>query len=67
MVTDVKRRGEKMTRNINVYDHREIQTGERGVRMKNLYRAIQHGGGTIIQGDMYQHSQKVEPKMQGAM
>jgi len=35
VVTDVKRRGEKMTRIIHVYDQRDIQTGERPARMRN--------------------------------
>jgi hypothetical protein len=31
-VTNVKRKGEKMARIINVYDQRDVQTGERRVR-----------------------------------
>jgi hypothetical protein len=37
MVTDVTSRGEMMTRIINVYDHREVQTSERRVRMQNWH------------------------------
>jgi len=39
-VTDVKRRGGKMTRIINVYDQRDIQTGERQARKPKWHRAI---------------------------
>jgi len=40
MVTDVRRRGENMTRIINVYDQRDVQTGERRARKLNWHRAI---------------------------
>jgi len=40
MVTDVKRRGENMTRIINVYDQRDVHTGERQVRNLNWHRGI---------------------------
>jgi hypothetical protein len=55
-VTDVQRRGEKMTRINNVYNQRDFQTGERRVRKLNWHRAIQQGGGTIIAGDINAHS-----------
>ena len=35
MGTDLKRRGEKMTRIINVYNQRDVQTGERRARKLN--------------------------------
>jgi hypothetical protein len=40
MVTDVKRRGEMMMRMINVYNQRDIQTGERWARKLIWHRAI---------------------------
>jgi hypothetical protein len=40
MVTDIRRRGEKMTRIINGYDQRDVQTGERRARKLNWHRAI---------------------------
>jgi hypothetical protein len=58
MVTDVKRRGEKMMRIINVYDQRDVQTGERQARMLNWYTAIRQGGGTIILCDMNTQSKR---------
>jgi hypothetical protein len=62
MVTDLTRRGEKMTRIINVYDQRDVQTGERRGRKLNWHRAIPHEGGTIIAGDMNAHSRRWDPK-----
>ena len=56
MVTDIKRRGEKMMMSMNVYDQRDIQTGERRARKQNWHRAIRQGGDTIIAGDMNAHS-----------
>jgi len=35
MVTDVKRSGEQMMRNIHLYDQRDVQTGERRARKLN--------------------------------
>ena len=62
MVTDVKQRGETMTRIINVYNQRDVQTGEGRARKLNWHRAIQQGGGTIITGDMTAHSQRWDPR-----
>jgi len=56
MVTVVKRRGEKMTRIINVHDQKDVQTGERRARKLNWHRAIRKGGGTIIAANMNAHS-----------
>jgi len=58
MVTDVTRRGDKIARIINVYDQRDVQTGERRARKLSWHRAIQQGGGTIIAGDMNAHSRR---------
>jgi len=40
IVTDVMRRGEKMTRVINIYDQRDVQTRERQARKMNCSRII---------------------------
>jgi len=58
MVTEIKRRGEKITRIINVSDQRDIQTGQRWARKLNWHRAIPQGGGTIIAGDMNAHRRR---------
>jgi endonuclease/exonuclease/phosphatase (EEP) superfamily protein YafD len=52
IVTDVKARGEKMKRGINIYDQRDVRTRERPARIMNSSRIIrQRGGGTILAGD----------------
>ena len=61
-VTDVKRRRGQMTRIINVYDQRDVQTGERRARKLNWHRSIRHGGGTMIARDMNAHSRRCDPR-----
>jgi endonuclease/exonuclease/phosphatase (EEP) superfamily protein YafD len=65
MVTDVKRTGEKLTRIINVYNQRDVQTGERRARKIKWHRAIRQGGGTIIAGDINAHSPRRVPRCRG--
>jgi hypothetical protein len=60
--TGVRSRGEKITRIINVYDPRDVQTGERWARKLNWHRPIQQGGSTIIAGDMNSHSRRWVPR-----
>ena len=62
MVTDVKGRGGKMMRIINVYDRRDLETGERRARKLNWHRAILPGGGTMIAGNMNAHSRRWDPR-----
>ena len=52
MGTAVKTKRDRMSRIINVYDRRDLQTGERWARKLNWHTAIRQGGGTIIAGDM---------------
>jgi hypothetical protein len=47
---------------MNVYDQRDVQTGERRATKLNWHRAIRQGGGTTITGDMNAHSQRWDPK-----
>jgi len=61
MVTDVKTRGERMTRIINLYDQRHVQTGVRWARKLTWHRAIRQGGGTILVRDMNAHSRRWNP------
>jgi hypothetical protein len=51
-----------ITRTINVYDQRDLQTGERRARKLNWHRAIGQGGGTIIAGNMITHSRRWDPR-----
>jgi hypothetical protein len=62
MVTKVKRRGEKMTRIINVYDEREVPTGQRRATMLNCHSAIRQRGGKIIARDIDAHSRRWNPR-----
>jgi hypothetical protein len=62
IVTDVKKRGEKMTRGINIYDQREVRTRGRHARKINWSRIIrQRGGGIILVGDFNAHSHRWHP------
>jgi hypothetical protein len=55
IVTDVRRRGENITRIVNIYDQRDTQTGERLARKLNFQRVIWQGG-TVLVGDFNAHS-----------
>jgi len=62
-VTDVKRRGEMITRVINIYNQRDVQTRERQARKINWSRIIQQrGGGTMLAGDFTAHSRRWDPR-----
>jgi hypothetical protein len=63
IVVDINRRGEKMTRIVNIYDQKEGETGERQVRKLNWQRIIrQGGGGTVLAGDFNARSQRRDPR-----
>jgi hypothetical protein len=63
IVFDIKRRGDKMTRIVNIYDQKEAETGERPARRLNWQRIIRlGGGGTVLAGDFNAHSQCWDPR-----
>jgi len=63
IVTDVKRRGEKMARIINTSDQRDVRTRERPARKINWSRIIhQRRGGTILAGNFNSHSRRWDPR-----
>jgi len=63
IVTDVKIRGEKMTRVINIYHQRDVRTRERQARKVNWGRTIlQRAGGRILEGDFNVHSHRSDPR-----
>jgi len=62
MVTDVKRKVEKMMRIINDDDQRDIQTAERRARQLKWHTAIRQKEGTIIVGGINAHSRRWDPK-----
>ena len=65
IVTDVRRRGETITRIVNVYNEKDTQSGERErpARKLNWQRVIQQGG-TVLTGDFNAHSLQWDPRCQ---
>jgi len=61
IVTDVRRRGEKRTRIVNVYDQRDTQSGERQAQKLNWQSVIRQGG-TVLVGDFNAHSSQWDPR-----
>jgi len=63
IATDVRRRGETITRIINIYDQRTTQSGQRLARKLNWQRVIRQGG-TVLEGDFNAHSIRWDPQCQ---
>jgi len=65
IATDVRRRGEKITRIVNVYNETDTQLGERErpARKLNWQRVIRQGG-TVLAGDFNAHSKRWDPRCQ---
>jgi hypothetical protein len=61
IVTDVRRRGEKITWIVNVYDQRDTQSGERQAQKVNWQTVIPQGG-TVLTGDFNAHSSRWDPR-----
>jgi hypothetical protein len=59
VATDVKRRGEKITRIVNIYHQNDARSGERErpARKLNWQRVIRQGG-TVLAGDFNAHSKR---------
>jgi len=55
IVTDVRRRGEKITRIVNVYEQTDTQSGERQAQKVNWQSVIWQSG-TVLTGDCNAHS-----------
>ena len=64
IATDVRRRGEIITRIVNVYDQRDGQSGERPAQQLNWQRVIRQGG-TVLAGDFNAHSRRWDPRCRG--
>jgi len=64
IATDVRRRGETITRIVNVYDQKDTQSGERPAWKLNWQRVIRQGG-TVLAGDFSTHSTRWDPRCQG--
>jgi len=63
IATDVRRRGERITRIVNVYDQKNTHSGERPARKLNWQRVIQLGS-TVLAGDFNAHSIRWDPRCQ---
>jgi hypothetical protein len=63
IVPDDNRSGAKIARVINMYDQRDVLTGERQARKINWSRiSRQRGGGTILGGDFNARSRRYDPR-----
>jgi len=62
ILTDVKRKVEQMTRIINMYDQRDMQTGKRHRMKNNWHNSIQGGGSTILTSDINAYSHIWHPR-----
>jgi hypothetical protein len=63
IATDGRRRGERTTRIVNVYDQKNTHSGERPARKLNWQRVIRQGG-TVLAGDFNAHSKRWDPRCQ---
>jgi hypothetical protein len=63
IATDVRRRGESITRIVNVYDQKNTHSGERPAQKLNWQRVIRQGG-TVLAGDLNAHSKRWDPRCQ---
>jgi len=63
IATDVRRRGERITRIVNVYDQKNTHSGERPAQKLNWQRVIRQGS-TVLAGDFNAHSIRWDPRCQ---
>ena len=63
IATDVRRRGERTTRIVNVYDQKNTHSGERPARKLNWQRVIWQGS-TVLAGDFNAHSKRWDARCQ---
>jgi len=63
MVVDIKRRGEKIIRIVNIHVERTREPRDRPARRLSWQEIIRHGGGgTVLAGDFNAHSQRCDPR-----
>jgi len=63
IATDVRRRGERIMRIVNVYDQKNTHSGERPARKLDWRRVIRQGS-TVLAGDFNAHSIRWDPSCQ---
>jgi hypothetical protein len=61
ILADVRRRGEKITRIVNVYDQKDTQSGERPAQKLNWQSVIRQGG-NVLAGDFNAHRSRLDPR-----
>jgi hypothetical protein len=63
IATDIRRRGEKITRIVNIYNQNDGELGERDrlARKLNWQRVIWRGS-TVLTGDFNAHSKQCHPR-----
>jgi len=61
IVTDVRRRGERVTRIVNIYAQKDTQSSERPARKLRWQRIIRQGH-TVLAGDINAHSKCWDPR-----
>jgi len=61
IATEVRRRGERITKIVNIYDQKNTHSGERPARKLNWQRAIRQGS-TVLAGDFNAHSIRWNPR-----
>ena len=65
IATDVKRRGEKITRIFDIYDKKDTRSGERQRPVRKFYwQRVIWQGGTVLAGDFNAHSKQWDPRCQ---
>jgi len=63
IATDVRRRGEKIMRIVNIYDQKDAWSGERPARKLDCQRVLPQDS-TVLGGDFNAHSKRWDPRCQ---
>jgi hypothetical protein len=63
IATDVRRRGERIMRMVNIYDQKNTHSGERPAR-KLDWRRVNRQGSTVFSGEFNAHSIRWDPRCQ---
>jgi hypothetical protein len=61
ILTDIRRRGEKITRIVNVYNQKDTQSRETPARKLNWQSVIWQGG-SVLAGEFNAHSSRWDPR-----
>jgi hypothetical protein len=65
IASDVRRRGEKLTRIVNIYNQHNTQSGERERLTRKLnWKRVIPPGGTVLAGNFNAHSKRWDPRCQ---